>query len=264
MSHTFLKLGLLVVALSATAGCSDFELGESTKGEKGEVEFSYAGYGCFFGCAVDTPLAVGSSTPIHVTDGGNGAGVVPVSTNPDVLSFQVERRCSCSSFDENSGAGYPISEDESCPEDFELSCSNVITAHAVAEGSAKLELRRPDGTVLDRIEIAARAPEGVRFEVGRDVDDEVVYASASEVVLASGEHVAVRATFLDSQGAALRTADDITWSIEGDAARLGVGWFAQTHAQGDPLQDVSAFAPGNASVSVAVGDFDGTIPVRVD
>ena len=263
MKTTDLKLGLLAMVLAPVmTGCFDLKLGESTRGDEGNVDFSYGGQGCFFGCALDEPLAVGSSSSIAVTGAGNAATVTVESTRPDVIGFEIQRSCACTYEADDSAGGYSISEDDRCPSDHEHSCHNTITANALASGEVKLRLVDAAGALIDQVSVEAATPQTAQLELARD-EEHGDYAPANTLQLQAGESVAVRVAFIAADGQRLRSDAHVTWTLDDDIASFGTGLFATQTRTGWGVTDVVANRAGETRLRVSLGDFSQSYPLVV-
>jgi hypothetical protein len=58
---------LIGFASFAFVAACNFELGDDTEGDMGNLRFSYSGNGCFFGCSLDKNALQGSLVTVSVT-----------------------------------------------------------------------------------------------------------------------------------------------------------------------------------------------------
>lgn len=240
----------VLAAGSMLTGCG-LELGESTDGELGVVEFSYTAY--FFGCGLHKGVAPGSTARISVSDPADVEGLEVSSTNAGVASFDIERSCYCEQSDGNEALGTSVREDQSCESGWTKRCNNTIVMEAIAEGDAKLELRTAEGALLDRVVVHVRLPHFVTFE------------DTNELVVPIHESRHVRVTLSDAEGEEVLVSDGMHWST-GDKKVAG---FEELFSSLDdervagPSVTVCAIGEGTTELRVRMGQAESVIPVRV-
>jgi hypothetical protein len=241
----------VAVATPFVTACS-FDLGDSTTGERGAVEFEYSGWSCLFGCDMKQPLLTGTEQTISV-DGAqsDNAGVAAASTNPRVANFSVRRSCSCEKSDEE-GTTYMSSKENGCPADFRQVCDNLIEVHALAPGEAGLELRASDGSLIDRttVHVASAASVTLHGDDGAEIGD--------SMSMKQGDNVLVTARIIDSEGRQLLADKGVTWTIAGSAVKSG--WCLFCDSDSTQLQ---AVAPGTATVGMHASGVDTSFVARV-
>ena len=233
----------LCVAL-ATAGCS-FELGDSSDGDRDRANFRYLDVDddCFFGCSLDEHVMVGARQLIAV-DGAGEAAVRVTSSNPDVATFDLERRC-----------------------DGQGRCDTDIHMDAVGDGNAKLQLRSESGRVIDSVTVRVRDAESVSFEgfVGGD-DSTTTRGDTFEVRVGQTLHIV--GTYLDGSGDQLLSTDAVTWRFA-DETVAGFPLlfsFEETHHWETLANDdvtLEGIAPGETTLHVDGGGIQREIRIIV-
>lgn len=267
MSRRFLS-GLFAAALVAvgTSACSA-QLGESTAGELGRVDFSY-GASCFFGCSMDRPVLIGAAERVDVTGDGDAQGVTAVSTAPTIATFNLKRSCACEQSSGNSATGMTVDAHGGCPDGFTKSCDNAIDMQALAAGDAKLELLDPQGKLLDRVTVHVRKASSVHFE--RSTDGLQDARPIDQLVLKSGETVTLSAKLLDADGKPLIARDAVDWGSQ-DASVAGFPVYqiltpdmVDDSAQGhSDWVTVKGGQPGTTSIQLEVSGLAQAVPVTV-
>jgi hypothetical protein len=203
-----------ITTASTSPGC---QLGEETRGEEGRVDFHYgSGAGCFFGCDTDRPLLTGTRESIHVDGPGDDRGVKAYSTDRSVAVFTTERSCSCEYCDDEDGTdcgGDPVDDDyQRCGEGGFLECDNRFEVEALSPGNAHLELRREDGSLVDRVEIYVR--EADRGYIEGMVEDEEEYREDDHFRLRRGESMTLSARLMADNGRELLATHGVGWEID--------------------------------------------------
>lgn len=252
-----LVLGIMGLA---TAGC-DVELGESTLGELGRVEFSYTS-SCLFGCSLDRALLPDTSGFISVSDSGDLPGTLASCTAPEIATARVEQSCRCERGGDDWAEGTSIGPEEICPEGFEKGCDNVIELSTHAEGDTTLELRHPaDGSLIDRVAVHVRQPRSAWLE-----QDGAVLSTASPLRLTVGQSDGVVVRMEDEQGSALLVTGNVTWTIsDGEVAGFPQWIGAPVDALvTDDIVSIQGVGVGETVVSVRTGDFELSTPLVVD
>jgi hypothetical protein len=247
------RLRPIVAALSLSVAACSFDLGDSTTGKHGAVEFEYTGWTCLFGCAMDQPLLAGTEQTISVKGGrADDPGVVATSTNPSVAAFGVERSCDCERSEGNSTTYMSPDASGACSSGFRLECDNIIEVQALSPGSAGLELRTRDGALIDAttVRIAAAATATLHGEGGMEIGD--------AVTMNRGDNMLVSARLVDAEGRELLADKGVAWTIEGNAAASGWCLFCSS----DEL-DLRAAEPGSSTVTMRAAGVSTTFVVHV-
>ncbi len=160
------------IALSFTlAACGplfplgDFLLRGGTEGERGAATFSTRdGSDCLFQCGLTDTFAVGAALSIDVEPHGQENGLRFVSTDPHVMTVGQAASLDCC---RPGGSGqtcrYSLGESETCSVG-ETPTYSVGVAFE-APGSARLQVLRADGSILDQIRIAAAPVLSARLEL---------------------------------------------------------------------------------------------------
>ena len=159
---------LLIALALGGAGCS-FDLGlGGTRGENGEVRFSYSDWQeCFlFGCSVDQPMLHGTREVVGISSIDPRTGLTIASSAPDILqvSYEVSRSC-CSEDAEGTSCG-SLAPGQTC--DAEVQESYLAHVSALAPGEADLEVRDAGGELVDWIGLRVEA--AARLELGCGLD----------------------------------------------------------------------------------------------
>lgn len=266
--RTRLLPGLMVTALvaAASSACST-QLGQSTTGELGRVDFSY-GATCFFGCSMDRPVLVGGSERIDVTGPGDAKGVTAASTDPAIVEFNLKRSCSCDRSSGNSGEGMSTDAQGNCPAGFEKTCDNSVDMQALAQGDAKLQLFDAQGQLLDRVVVHVRKAASAQFQQS---DNGLSNSQPiDQLVVKSGNTVTLSAKLLDADGQALIARDAVTW---GSQDKSVAGFPVYTLTSQDSVDDsaqgqsdwitVKGVQPGSTHIKVQVPGLTQAVPVTV-
>jgi len=243
----------------AAAGC-DIELGESTLGDLGEVEFSYTS-GCFFGCSLDRPLLPGTVGRISVSDAGDAAGVLASCAESGIATASVVRSCVCERGGDGWAEGAPVEPDEACEQGFDKRCDNVIELAAHAPGDATLELHQPsDGELIDRVTVLVRQPNSAWLE-----NDGVSLPAGSPLLLRVGQSDGVRVLMEDRDGRQLLVTGGVTWTISDPQIAGFPQWLGDPAHElvTDHIVSIEGLAAGDAAISIRAGDFELASPLRV-
>lgn len=246
-----------LAALGVAAGCDPFP-NDSTVGDEGRLEFSYASQ-CFLDCSLDSAIAVGSTE--LVTFDGRAEGLSFSSSDGAILGFHHKMdSCSCERSSGSDAEGYgPIPPDGQCAEGFTLTCNVYVEAEAHAEGDAKLEIWDESGALVDRVTVHARIPRSAtvkRYENEDWVDsDKVAGTAASEALVGVVFRDAAGNPLLSSQGVSWQSADPKIASVKKQTP-----WFNWSRGSTAQLSFESA---GQTTVSARSGTFEAAIPVVV-
>ncbi len=249
-----IKLPLMAFALSLglVTGCNP-ELGDQTKGELGNVEFSYH-ESCFFGCSLDQPVLRGSTERISVTGPGNQSDVVASSSAPEIASFSSSRFCDCERSAGNEAEGYSASPDTTCQSGFQLVCDNYFAVKTGTVGDAKIELRDATGNLIDRTTVHVRDAHEIRF--GRIPAAGGEAEEIATLELAAGESAELIAHPYADDGAQLLGEHGFVWQVA-DPAVAGFDYFDESVAAKAPddarIVHVRAVASGQTTLSVGAG-----------
>lgn len=252
----FVSVLALVGALAAVTGCSPFD--SQTTGARGRATFQYS-RACFLDCALDHPVAVGSTERIIVTGDGAVPDISVKSGDATVATFAVTgHACSCQLATDNGSTSYgPVPDNAACSDGYQKSCSNEIEASARAEGDVELAVLDASGATIDTTTIHIRRAAGV----GVMSDDR---QAADHVTGRYGDVVSLRATLVDADGNTLLSPGALKCSSrDGKVAHadLGNAWF--DGSAGDAL-DVYLVGAGDTTVDVTGGGASATLPVHVD
>lgn len=267
MRGRFLSLFAAAALLAAGTSACGTQLGESTAGELGRIDFSY-GASCFFGCSMDRPVLVGARERVDVTGAGNAQGVTAASSDPSVVEFNLQRSCSCERSSDNSGEGMSTDAQGRCPDEFKKVCTNAVDMHALAKGDAKLELFDAQGQLIDRVGVHVRPARSVRFKQSTNgLQDS---RPVDHLVVNSGGTVTLSAELLDADGRQLIARHGVTWSSD-DAGVAGFPVYSiltrdsvddSVEGQSDWVI-VKGVQPGTTRIELKVAGLAQAVPVTV-
>jgi hypothetical protein len=250
---------LIGAAALGSSGC-DVEIGESTLGELGRVEFSYTS-SCLFGCGLHRPLLPDSIGRISVSDPGDVDGLMVACQDAAVATATVERSCSCVRSGDGWATGAPVAADEACTDGFDKRCDNVVELAAHGAGSTGLELYQPgDGALIDRVTIHVREPHVAWLE-----SDGVAVAPGAPVRLQVGQSDGIRVVMHDAEGRPLLVTGGVTWSIDDGQIAGFTQWFGgpTDRVETDDIVSVDGLRAGATELSVQAARFDVAFPLRV-
>ncbi len=267
MSTRFLSGFALTALVAATTSACSMQLGQSTTGELGHVDFSY-GATCFFGCSMDRPVLVGGSERVDVTGPGDAEGVTAASTNPTIAEFNVKRSCGCEQQSGNSASGTTVDAQGQCPSGFTKSCDNAVDMRALAEGDSKLELFDAEGSLIDRVTVHVRKAASAQFQQSSNGLQDA--KPIDRLVVKSGSTVTLSAVLYDANGQQLIARDAVDWGSQ-DASVAGFPTYKilSPDAVDDSAQDQSDFItvqgvqPGKTTIQLKVPGLAQGVPVTV-
>lgn len=267
MSRSLLS-GFAVAALVAagTSACS-MQLGQSTTGDLGRVDFSY-GATCFFGCSMDRPVLVGGSERVDVTGQGNAEGVTAASTDPAIAEFNLKRNCSCEQQSGNSATGTTVDAQGKCATGFTKTCDNAVDMRALAAGDTKLELFDAQGSLIDRVTVHVRKASSAEFQ--QSSNGLANAKTIDQLVVKSGSTVTLSAVLYDADGQQLIARDGVDWGSQ-DASIAGFPTYKilTPDTVDDSAQDQSDFIsvkgvqPGKTTIQLKVPGLAQAVPVTV-
>lgn len=252
-------IGLLVCG--CVAGC-DVELGDTTMGELGQVEFAYSS-NCLFGCTLDHPLLPGTSARISVSEPGDVPGLEASTTPADIATAVVEQSCYCERSGDGWAEGASVGPDDSCETGFTKRCDNDIVVTAHAPGDCQLELRTPEGGLLvDRTTLFVRNPRSAWFEhfgAGGEA------SSVADIQLLVGQREAVRVRLEDDEGRAMLVTGSVEWTISDGSVAGFPQWLGAPldTIVTDDIADVQAVAPGSAVLTMRAGGLEHSATLHV-
>ncbi len=242
-THGFFLGG--VVALAALAGCARDPLA----GEQGNATFAYRGSrGCadLFGdgCPVGSgALLVGVNETVQVkvsaSDDPRG-DLALVSLAPDVVTTATS-----------------VSPDlERSPHRYQFRVS------ALGRGTARVELRRGDGSVVDRVTV--RADDAVAIDlVNEDAQQGALSAGAARFTTRMGAQGSVTGFARDAAGRRLFGNDAVVWELESPGvAELGFGFMTGTRVADDHVY-VRPLTPGVVRATVRAGAVTRALEIAV-
>ena len=251
---------------AGTSACST-QLGESTSGELGRVDFSY-GASCFFGCSMDRPVLIGADERVDVTGDGDAPGVSAKSTDPGVVTFKLRRSCACGKSSGSSAEGMSTDAQGNCPASYTKTCDNAVDMQTVAAGDAKLELYDAGGQLIDRVGVHVRPAKSLRFEQQQSGSDQGTPIDQLEVP--AGGTATLSAKLFDADGQPLIARHAVTWtSQDPGVAGFPSYSFFKTSPVDDTATDqsdwisVQGVQPGTTSITVQVSGLVQAVPVTV-
>jgi hypothetical protein len=254
------RFGLVLAFLCSglTAGC-DIWFDNSSSGESGELEFTYAGdalFDCLFGCSVETPIAVGATATVFIEDERDDRSfTVRV---PDGVTAIYEESFSCEIEHANGEfESRDVAANEPCAQGETRSAFHSVDLTPSSEGTFLLEVLEGDD-VIDSIELVAHQAASVSV---RTVNDDGI-VPALELHL--GESVTINADLIDADGQPLYLDDiEFAWSIDDAAiAEVSSDW-------GDAIfgpatsAEVVALERGSTVLRFEGAGVSGQIPVAV-
>ncbi len=252
------QLGILLMSACCVAGC-DFTFGSSTEGDRGELEFGYAGdalFECLFGCEADAPILVGATATVVVDDDlPDESFTVHV---PSWVSHDYEEIFECElTLADGSTTSRTVEHGEPCRPEEHRSAVRLISLRATEEGIFPVEVLL-DGEILDSIDIEAREHDS--FAV-RDAETGLV---ADRVALSLGGRETLDPVFYDAEGRELYYDDiDGYWSAD-DEELVTVDNDADWGLGGSAEVEVIARAAGSTVLRFAGPDGEwAAVPVVV-
>ncbi len=261
---SMLSLLALATFVLPLAGCFDLDLGDSTEGEEGQVEFAYASFdNCLFGCSVEQPMMLGTVESISVNPKEELGGLRAESSHPDVFSVTMTESLSCCTHDGSSSTCASVASESECKDVLEHSYAAEVEAKA--QGTAKLVIRTKDGNVLDQVALSIRKP--FRFATSCEPD----LSSDPELIeLSAGTTCNFELKAFDILGTELRAQHG--FSIVSDAPAVVIlesdAWFHTTDPEtGDELNEphgkLKGKTPGAATITARGGEIEEQIAVKV-
>jgi hypothetical protein len=232
----------LASAFAMTLSACSIELGDETQGQQGKVSFQYTSLSCFFGCALDRPMLVGSKESISVRGPGVDAPDLRLSSSdPSVATFAVRRACYCERKTSDESTSITSSEGEGCDSGYTHACHNTVDATAHGAGSADCILEDGSGALIDRATV--RVDEAARAAI---LDEDKNAGVAPSFVAKVGETLTVRAVLENARGQELLASEGVHWAVEGDALGQDGCWFC-----GSDVTMLRAVRPGQARVTLS-------------
>jgi hypothetical protein len=257
LRHSFVVSCLIVLPLAA--GCS-IKLGDTTDGQSGKATFAYEGQSCFFGCAVERSIMVGSSEPISIKGKDGSLPAVSIEVENTEIARVTDTSHSCCTKTQNSEACTTASDETPCQSGQERTSS--LRLQALHPGSTKLVLRR-DGDVYDQIPISVASPARIEVKTAGSPD------GASSIVLQIGHMYGVSARAFGADGQELQA----TTGFQGGIDDLKVAGFADLFSKPSATASISnelfatevvAIGPGSTKLVVGAGDarVEATLDVK--
>ncbi len=249
----------LALVAAALAACSPFD--SQTAGDNGRAEFAYADQ-CFLDCALDHPVAVGSTNAIVVSGDGAAAGIAVASSDEKIASFTVVgHSCSCQLDSRSGSSAYgPVPDDAECSDGYQKTCSNRVEVAAHAQGDARLTVTGADGAIIDTTTVSVRRAASVSLQMSTSDGSKPVDALSGHV----GDAMSVRAVLIDADGDELLSAGAAGFSV----ADAGVATTEATSSWFDwsrgVLADVHFVGAGDTTLSVSGAGATAAIPLHVD
>lgn len=252
------RLGILLMSACCVAGC-DIAFGNSTEGDHGELEFTYAGdalFDCLFGCSLDAPILVGATATVGISDDRpDESFTVRV---PSWVKYDYQESFECTrELPDGSVTSRSIDRGEACERGETRDAMRFVSLTPSAEGTFTLEILR-DGEELDSVDIEAREVQSFL------VRDEQTSTLRDRLALAPGASATITAAFYDADGRELYydgidggwiTDDESVVTVEND-----FNWGLGDSAEGQ----VTAESAGTTTLRFVGNDGEwGSIPVVV-
>lgn len=235
----------LAVTAAAATGCSR----DAREGALGNATFEYrSSRGCadLFedGCPVSSgALLVGVNESLQVkvssSDDPN-RDLSLVSLAPEVVAVSSTTR----------------------PSEGSSSRTYSFRLRAAARGSAKLELRRVDGSVVDHVTV--RTDEAAALDiVNEDAQQGTLSPDASRYTVRMGAQGSITGFARDARGARIHGNDAVVWEVESRAvAELSFGFTTGARVADDHVF-VLPRAPGVTRATVRAGSVARTVEITV-
>jgi hypothetical protein len=246
-----------LAAAALASGCG-FRLGSSTTGATGRAQFSYAsGDGCFFGCAVDHPMMVGTTEQITV-EASDMPVVFPIAGDASVLSVDAVSRTCCSSAG-SSGSCRSGGPDLACAPNERAALS--LQVRAVGAGATSLVLHATSGDVFDEVALSVMPPARLA-PTCTGARGESVDLSVGETCTVSWKAFDVEGDGLQaSQGIELTVSDP---SVAGFEQILGAPTSSMSASQSVLVAPtLQGLAPGDTRLFALAGGAAGAMTVNV-
>ena len=238
-------VAMLAVSAAALTGCSS----DPREGEMGNATFAYrSSRGCadLFGdgCVVGSGallVGVNETLQVEVSASDDPRGDLTLtSLSPDVVA-----------------AATSVSPDlERSPHRYQFRLT------ALARGTARVELRRGDGSVVDRV--AVRVDEAAAIDlVNEDAQQGALSAGAARFTTRMGAQGSVTGFARDAAGRRLFGNDAVVWELESaGVAELGFGFMTGTRVADDHVY-VRPLTPGVVRATVRAGAVTRALEIAV-
>ena len=248
-------VGVALLQLLLLAGCG----ASSDAEDEDELDFHYE-RSCFFGCAMQQPLLIGTRESVGVEGPGDAAGVTPRSSDEAVARFSLERDCRC----EADGArSYEIDLEAGCNSGFQKVCDNHFPVDAVGLGDADLELVGASGNIVASTTVRVR--EAAKLELVGQIDGSLDTTNGYEHELSSGQTLLLEGELFDSDGVKMLAPEGVTWTSQDPSVATVSIWLVGSgqSVTAGLSASVVAEGPGETQVSLAIAGIDPQVTVRV-
>jgi hypothetical protein len=251
---------LIGFASFAFVAACDFKLGDDTQGEMGNLHFAYTGDGCFFGCSLDKSVLEEAAVSVSITEKSERVrGARLGDAHGGSATASASCWCSGAKDKEGSSGFRSIEANGACNKDETRSCTLLVTVATGHPGDSKLEILE-DGKVIDRVDIHVRSASRMELSVRANGDAHEPAADGAFEVK-QGAVLALAAKVLDDH-------DDPMITGAGGLHYEYADEKVVKHAPGGFLfvgndEDMTAMAPGSASVTVSTGFVKETARFRV-
>lgn len=253
-------LALTVIALGAM-GCAPMDDDGASLGELGHVAFGYD-QSCFFECAIEQPLLVGTRETIQVTGPGDDEGITASTPDDDVVALAMERDCFCERRDGHPGQ-LEIANDAACTGPWRKHCDNTILVEAKKAGDARLQLHDARHDLVDTVRLLVRKADRAVFFA--TYEDRLGTLQADALDLAAGERLDLEVELYDADGIALLAPEGVAWGVEDEKVAIVSAWLigmGKEVSAGLSI-GVEAMGAGTTHVIVRVPGLEASIPLTV-
>lgn len=254
------RTGVAIAFAASACGA----LPESTTGELGNIELAVQSGGqrglgdeCWLDCGINWPLLAGTVERLSIVDDDRVPPLTAASTNPGVFEVETSLHTCCHKSGGSGGCREGDHYDACLAEGGEPRWQHSFVVTAVDRGSAKLELRTTDGSLLDRFSFDVRRADRLALEVHEEDDGGWGYSAVSTLALA-GRHRDIRVVAYDADDNRLLASGGITMSI---ADPTIAAFYGETATHEDPYVEVWPLARG--SVMLEAEAFGATLRVPV-
>lgn len=240
----------LLVALLLCGGCFRIDgCGESTRGDRDRSSWSIQSE-CFFGCATDDPLMLGTTEEVSVRSNrarANGTRLeAAIPEQLRVEDIEMEERC-CA---DGECSFVPVGG--RCAGRLDgIRYRATVTPRAA--GDVGIRLVEADGGVFDETSFDVREP--ARIEVLDSIGDEV----GDELLVRRSGLARLTLTVLDADGAELRASSGIRTSLDDEA--MGS---VETTGRAASVTVVPGDASGDTTLRIRAGAIERAILVRFE
>lgn len=251
----------LFAVTALAVGCAPLNQDGQSLGELGQVAFGYD-RSCFFECAIEQPLLVGTRETIQVTGPGDDEGISASTPDDDIVDLAMERDCFCERKDGNPGR-LEIANDAGCAGAWRKHCDNTILVEARRAGDARLQLHDARHDLVDTVRLLVRKADRAAFFA--TYEDRLGTLETDALELTAGERLDLEVELYDTDGVVLLAPEGVAWSVENETLAIVSAWLIGMgkEVSAGLSVGVEAMSPGKTKVTVSVPGLDASIPLTV-